>query len=156
MAKQQALGKRREARPVGLGALHPPSPTLDQLLCEAIPPPLPLGPHISSFETIPTSNCAFLQLDLNCCTKISPLPKTTSSEELGFPVFSKQSIFPYLPTHRVFVGKARGCDPRPVAQCGSAARGFFITISVSPYVGSPNHVLHIPGARQSESHGLQF
>lgn len=96
----KAAGTRQEegSGAGGTGSSAPPQPHPVQLLCEAIPPPLPLGPYISNFETIPTSSCAFLQLDLNCCTKISSLPKTTFSEELGFPVSSSQSFHVCPPT----------------------------------------------------------
>lgn len=110
----------REAGEAGSSAPPQPRPVqlLCECLCEAVPPPLPLGPYISTLETIPTSTCAFLQLDLNCCTKIS-------SQNHGFRragvACLLQSIFPRLPTHHLFMSEARGRGPRPVAQCVSAA-----------------------------------
>lgn len=126
MAKEQALGKRRGAWLVGLGALHLSSLTLYRHSVSDCGRPshhlslwLPTSAALKLFppRAVPSSS-------LISTVALKSLPETTFSEELGFLVSSSQSFHVCLPITSL-CPRTRGCGPRPVAQCGSAAQSVF-------------------------------
>lgn len=160
MVKQQALGKRREAWLVGLGALHLPSLTLySHCMSDCVRPShhlclwVPTSAAVKLFlpRAVPSSSLIAI-----VAPKSLLFPKPHLQKSWGFLSPPNSQSFSVCPPTTSSCARPEAVTPVLELRVALLFGGFFITTSVSPYVGSPNRVLHIPGARPSQSHGLQI